>query len=110
MQMYELPQVTKCSKIFGELEQPLVVKISPHMIQNCEIYLSINIQNMVGKINSQSIEDTQVGYISQKYTLDQYTLEEYTLEVVQKYIYIFEHLSPHIHFRAFKPSYTFLSI
>ena len=28
----------------------------------------------------QSLEDTQVGYISQKYTLDKYTLEEYTLE------------------------------
>ena len=27
------------------------------------------------KINSQSLEDTQVGYISQKYTLDKYTLE-----------------------------------
>ena len=33
-----------------------------------------------GEINSQSLEDTQVGYISQKYTLDKYTLEEYTLE------------------------------
>ena len=32
------------------------------------------------EINSQSLEDTQVGYISQKYTLDKYTLEEYTLE------------------------------
>ena len=32
------------------------------------------------KINSQSLEDTQVGYISQKYTLDKYSLEEYTLE------------------------------
>ena len=32
------------------------------------------------KINSQSLEDTQVGYISQKYTLDNYTLEKYTLE------------------------------
>ena len=30
-------------------------------------------------INSQSLEDTQVGYISQKYTLDNYTLEKYTL-------------------------------
>ena len=30
--------------------------------------------------NSQSLEDTQVGYISQKYTLDKYTLKEYTLE------------------------------
>ena len=30
------------------------------------------------KINSQSLEDTQVGYISQKYTLDKYTLEKYT--------------------------------
>ena len=27
-------------------------------------------------INSQSLEDTQVGYISQKYTLDKYTLEK----------------------------------
>ena len=31
------------------------------------------------KINLQSLEDTQVGYISQKYTLDNYTLEKYTL-------------------------------
>ena len=30
------------------------------------------------KINS-SLKDTQVGYISQKYTLDNYTLEKYTL-------------------------------
>ena len=30
-------------------------------------------------INSQSLEDTQVRYISQKYTLDNYTLEKYTL-------------------------------
>ena len=29
-------------------------------------------------INLQSLEDTQVGYISQKYTLDKYTLEKYT--------------------------------
>ena len=27
------------------------------------------------RINSQSLEDTQVGYILQKYTLDSYTLE-----------------------------------
>ena len=65
-----------------------------------------NYESSLG-INSQSLEDTQVGYISQKYTLDQYTLEEYTLEVVQKYIYIFERSSLHIHFRAVKPSYTF---
>ena len=31
------------------------------------------------EINSQSLEDTQVGYILQKYTLDNYTLEKYTL-------------------------------
>ena len=30
------------------------------------------------KINSQSLEDTQVGYISQKYTLDKHTLEKFT--------------------------------
>ena len=35
---------------------------------------------MFYEINSQSLEDKQVGYISQKYTLDKYTLEEYTLE------------------------------
>ena len=29
-------------------------------------------------INSQSLEDTQVGYILQKYTLEKYTLEKYT--------------------------------
>ena len=28
------------------------------------------------KINSQSLEDTQVGYISQKYTFSKYTLEK----------------------------------
>ena len=28
-----------------------------------------------GRINSQSLEDMQVGYISQKYTLDKNTLE-----------------------------------
>ena len=31
-------------------------------------------------INSQSLEDTHVGYISHKYTLDKYTLEKYTLK------------------------------
>ena len=32
------------------------------------------------KINLQSLEDTQVGYILQKYTLDNYiNLEKYTL-------------------------------
>ena len=34
----------------------------------------------VNKINSQSLEDTQVGYISQKYTLEKFTLEKYTLK------------------------------
>ena len=30
-------------------------------------------------INSQSLEDTRVRYISQKYTLEKHTLEKYTL-------------------------------
>ena len=34
------------------------------------------------KINSQSLDDTQVGYISQKYTLDDYISEKYTLVMV----------------------------
>ena len=45
-------------------------------------------------INSQSLEDTQVGYISQT-TLWINTLRN-------------EYLSLHIHFRAFKSSYTLL--
>ena len=36
------------------------------------------------KTNSQSLEDTQVGYIWQKYTLDNCTLEKYTLEKLRK--------------------------
>ena len=32
------------------------------------------------RINSQSLEDTQVGYISQKYTLDKHTLEKIYLK------------------------------
>ena len=32
------------------------------------------------KINSQSLEDTQVGYILQKHTLDKYILEKYTFK------------------------------
>ena len=34
--------------------------------------------SILEEINLQSLEDTQVGYISQKYTLDKYTLEKYT--------------------------------
>ena len=39
------------------------------------------------KINSQILEDTQVGYISQKYTLEKYTSGEYTLRkyTLEKY-------------------------
>ena len=80
------------------------------------------------KINSQSLEDTQVRNISQKNSFDKYTLgrafnlnfkPSYTFLNIQAFIYIFEHLSLHIHFenlslhihfRAFKPSYTFSSI
>ena len=51
-------------------------------IENEKIMMKIE-----NKINSQSLEDTQVGYISQKYSFDKYTLG-----------------------RAFKPSYTFSSI
>ena len=44
------------------------------------------------KINSQSLEDTQVEYISQKYTLDKYTFGKYTFE---KYALRFTlHFSP----------------
>ena len=40
---------------------------------------AIHVAKISSKINSQSLEDTQVGYISQKYTLEKYTLGEYTL-------------------------------
>merc|ERR1711911_347699 len=56
------------------------------------------------KINSQSLEDTQVGYISQKYSFDKYSLGR----AFKPSYALFTHLSLHIHFRAFKPSYTYL--
>ena len=52
-----------------------------------KFFLTESLMKVLKKINSQSLEDTQVGYISQKYSLDKYTLG-----------------------RAFKPSYTVLSI
>ena len=36
------------------------------------------IRSEADRKNSQSLEDTQVGYISQEYTLYKYTLEKYT--------------------------------
>ena len=55
-----------------------VCEILTKTFQSCKVDM---------KVNSQSLENTQVGYISQKYTFDKYTLEP-----------------------TFKPSYTFLSI
>ena len=49
------------------------------------------------KINSQSLEDTQVEYISQKYTLDKYTFGKYTFGkyTFEKYALRFTlHFSP----------------
>ena len=60
------------------------------------------------QINSQSLEDTQVGYISQKYTLDKYTLEKklknkYTfgntlleIQIVDEIFYLQLHSNRHI--------------
>ena len=42
------------------------------------------------KINSQSLEDTQVGCISQTYTLEKYTSGEYTLRKYTLEKYTFE--------------------
>ena len=39
-------------------------------------------------ISLQSLEDTQVGYILQKYTLDRYTLEKYTSESFWIFLYV----------------------
>ena len=38
----------------------------------------LNIDVNVFQINWQSLEDTQVGYVPQKYTLNKHTLEKYT--------------------------------
>ena len=87
------------------------------------------------KINSQSLEDTQVGYISQKCTLDKNTSEKCTLKntlppelrnLALNLCNLAHNLrnpahnlcnlahnlrNPALnHFRAFKPSYTFLTI
>ena len=47
-------------------------------LQNKKLKFFVTFWATRNKINSQSLEDTQVGYISQKYTLDKYTLEKYT--------------------------------
>ena len=39
------------------------------------------LRNPFSKINSQSLEGTQVGYILQKYTFDIYTLKKYNLKI-----------------------------
>ena len=41
----------------------------------CPTKQTKTIRDGIRKINLQSLEDTQVGYILQKYTLDKYTLE-----------------------------------
>ena len=44
------------------------------------IFTIFNCLINIHQINSQSLEDTQVGYIPQKYILDKYTFDKYTLE------------------------------
>ena len=39
--------------------------------------IEVELEKRTCIINSQSLEDTQVGYILQKYTLDNYTLGKY---------------------------------
>ena len=73
----------------------ILVLVKRYIFSSSNIILVLYVSNIIVvliretclKINSQSLEDTQVGYISQKYSFDKYTLG-----------------------RAFMPSYTFLSI
>ena len=51
---------------------------------NLVLDLVNNVVSLTVIINSQSLEDMQIRYISQKYTLDDCTLEKYTAEMVQK--------------------------
>ena len=43
---------------------------------SCNRCVIVILREAFKKINSQSLEDTPVGYISQKYTLDKYTLKD----------------------------------
>ena len=43
-------------------------------------HILIIFKNFLKQIKLQGLENTQVGYILQKYTLDKYTLEKDTLE------------------------------
>ena len=52
---------------------PLCKKVDWAVLEWCDVM----------KINLQSLEDTQVEYILQKYTWYKYTLEKYTLEKFQ---------------------------
>ena len=65
------------SKTPSEYEQlPINLRLFQNTVKLLDnLFLSKKAE--IGKwINSQSLEDTQVGYISQKYTLDKYTLEK----------------------------------
>ena len=62
-------QILDCVCFGGNKTETLVAAFAN--ISHFQKYIS----SILEKINSQSLEDTQVGYISQKYTLDNYTLE-----------------------------------
>ena len=52
---------------------------SVNCVGNIKLLESQEVNDSIGwEINLQSLEDTQVGYISQKYTLEKFTLEKYT--------------------------------
>ena len=46
------------------------------------VFLTSSLTASEGKINLQSLEYTQVGYISKKYTLEKYTLAQKSLVMV----------------------------
>ena len=63
---------------------------------------------LLNKQTRKAKEDTHVGNILQKYTLERTFKPSYTFSSILESIHIFEHLSLHTHFwEAFMPSYTF---
>ena len=68
-------QILDCVCFGGNKTETLVAAFAN--ISHFQKYIS----SILEKINSQSLEDTQVGYISQKYILDKNTSEKCTLKI-----------------------------
>ena len=87
---------------FTPLLSPRVRVLQPLqiMIFHKNVFLGL----VKNSINSQSLEDTQVGYTSHLYTLDKYPLEKYTLEKLTFSLFTLRKYTPSAEVQKWKSS------